>query len=326
MIQDYDQADRAERLSALGDRASAASNRARAEGSGVADRHHGDRARELNRQACRAARVATGEASSWGAWRALESARKSDAYGEHCAALQADRRDRADQSRPEPTRAERLRAEAVARAERHGQANPARKARQVALFAPRFADDAPKDTHGPVEGDLFGGAFGKMFEHPEPDPARHTLGIVGCSRTKLDQAAPARELYARSSYFRLCFEAAAVECDSVMILSALHGLVEPDTVLSPYNVTFGDPQAIGAETIAHQLADAGMIGADLMVFAGRRYWQAIYEAGLYFPDDQADDAGELFHVFDGCQGIGDQRHVARSLIDQAASKVQPSLF
>jgi len=64
-----------------------------------------------------------------------------------------------------------------------------------------------------------------------------TVVLVGCSGSKLDHAAPAKDLYT-SPLFKKCrayAEALGVEW---AILSALHGLVLPDQVLEPYDCTF----------------------------------------------------------------------------------------
>ena len=63
------------------------------------------------------------------------------------------------------------------------------------------------------------------------------LYLIACSATKLDHAAPARELYTGQA-FRFAM-AAAADGDA-LILSALHGLVHPSQVIEPYNVTLSE--------------------------------------------------------------------------------------
>lgn len=65
-----------------------------------------------------------------------------------------------------------------------------------------------------------------------------TVTLVACAATKLDRPAPARELY-RSDLF-VKSSAYAQRLGEWYILSAAHGLVHPDTVLEPYNVTLDD--------------------------------------------------------------------------------------
>jgi len=63
------------------------------------------------------------------------------------------------------------------------------------------------------------------------------VGLVSCSKSKLDEAAPARELYSPSYVFRKSAEYVEQHCDEWLVLSAKHGLVDPDDVLEPYDET-----------------------------------------------------------------------------------------
>jgi len=65
-----------------------------------------------------------------------------------------------------------------------------------------------------------------------------TVGLISCSSAKLAHPAPARELYC-SPLFRLSLSHAEGACSVVYVLSALHGLVELDTVIAPYNRRIG---------------------------------------------------------------------------------------
>ena len=60
------------------------------------------------------------------------------------------------------------------------------------------------------------------------------IGLVGCVKEKAAVALPARQLYT-STLFRGRARYVARSCDRWFILSALHGLVEPDAVLQPYD-------------------------------------------------------------------------------------------
>lgn len=65
------------------------------------------------------------------------------------------------------------------------------------------------------------------------------LAIIGCGAAKLPHAAPARALYTGG-----LFRAARVHVEARglpwLILSALHGLVEPDAIIAPYDVTMAE--------------------------------------------------------------------------------------
>ena len=65
------------------------------------------------------------------------------------------------------------------------------------------------------------------------------IGLVACSKTKAAEPAPARELY-QGRLFRLASAYAERMCDEWYILSAKHGLVHPNTILKPYNMSLND--------------------------------------------------------------------------------------
>jgi hypothetical protein len=60
------------------------------------------------------------------------------------------------------------------------------------------------------------------------------IGLVGCSSTKLNRPAPARELYT-SPLFKKASAYAEATCDRWYVLSAKYGLIPPDTELYPYD-------------------------------------------------------------------------------------------
>jgi hypothetical protein len=62
-----------------------------------------------------------------------------------------------------------------------------------------------------------------------------SVGIIPCSKNKLAAPAPAWLLYSASPSFTKVLAAARAKTSRVLILSGLHGLVEPDQVLAPYD-------------------------------------------------------------------------------------------
>lgn len=62
------------------------------------------------------------------------------------------------------------------------------------------------------------------------------IGLVGCVKEKTTQPAAAAELYT-STLFRGRRRFVESSCDEWWILSALHGLLHPEEVLEPYDVT-----------------------------------------------------------------------------------------
>lgn len=61
------------------------------------------------------------------------------------------------------------------------------------------------------------------------------VGLVGCTKSKQPTAAPARELYMPSALFRGRRAYVERTCDRWFVLSAKYGLVEPETVVAPYD-------------------------------------------------------------------------------------------
>lgn len=143
--------------------------------------------------------------------------------------------------------------------------------------------------------------------------------IVPCGDAKLDHAAPARDLYTGSQFryvFPLAEAAAQATGGAVLILSALHGLVEPDRVIEPYNVKMGDPGSITVALLAKQvrrmkLADYRPIYA----FLSRPYYERL-EAAL------AAEGGHVEDVYDvptktargGRIQMGEQKTRAREFL------------
>jgi hypothetical protein len=83
-----------------------------------------------------------------------------------------------------------------------------------------------------------------------------TLVLIGCTSKKLDHAAPARDLY-----LGRLFAASVAYAESLgakwFVLSALHGVVGPDDVLEPYDVTL-----VGADT-SQRMTWAAMVSDQL---------------------------------------------------------------
>jgi len=65
------------------------------------------------------------------------------------------------------------------------------------------------------------------------------VGLVGCVKEKAAQPLPAKDLYV-STLFRGRRGFVERSCDQWWILSAAHGLINPDAVVAPYDVTLKD--------------------------------------------------------------------------------------
>ncbi|MEK9521443.1 hypothetical protein MIU24_18915 [Streptomyces venezuelae] len=104
--------------------------------------------------------------------------------------------------------------------------------------------------------------------------AEQPLVIIPCGSTKLDHAAPAADLYV-GSYHRACARAAAAltaNGGTVLILSALHGLVPLDRVLDPYEMRMGDKGSVTPDVLREQARALGVdTAANVTILAGLSY-------------------------------------------------------
>jgi hypothetical protein len=145
--------------------------------------------------------------------------------------------------------------------------------------------------------------------------------IIACGAEKGQAPAPARELY-RGSAFRHFLAAAEAEAEAtrrelgveaqVLIYSALHGLVSPETELAPYDVRITDAEAIGPVALAATVIAAGIAHGD----EAYGMLPKAYRAKLAEACELADDVA-LQDVYEAAPGIGFQRGVASSLIRTA---------
>jgi DGQHR domain-containing protein len=106
------------------------------------------------------------------------------------------------------------------------------------------------------------------------------IGFVGCSRRKLSHPAPAWQLYA-SPLFRLASRFCAATCNRWFVLSAHHGLVDPDQVLAPYNTTLARQsradRAAWASRVIEQLCQRWLLdnGQRFLLHAGACYGELL---------------------------------------------------
>lgn len=102
------------------------------------------------------------------------------------------------------------------------------------------------------------------------------LYLIACSAAKLDHAAPAADLY-QGQAFKLATAAAERAGADVIILSALHGAVQPSSQLQPYNRTLAEmnkqQRAVWAGMTAQQLQQHK--GRPIVVLAGKNYAAAV---------------------------------------------------
>ena len=96
--------------------------------------------------------------------------------------------------------------------------------------------------------------------------------LIACSNLKLSRPEPAKSLYVGQA-FKMARRLAEHSGRPYLILSALHGLVEPDQVLAPYNLHLASTskafRAQWAQRVNAQLAQRGITHA--VALAGAAY-------------------------------------------------------
>ncbi len=112
------------------------------------------------------------------------------------------------------------------------------------------------------------------------------IGLVGCSKTKRRDPAPARGLYI-SDLFRAAIAYGELACDEVYIMSAFHGLVELDQVIVPYEQKLMDlpkrsRMAWGERVAAALLLRLPRLRVQLVFFAGVDYVTPVQAAALRY--------------------------------------------
>lgn len=127
---------------------------------------------------------------------------------------------------------------------------------------------------------------------PDADLPDADLCLVPCVKTKREVAAPARELY-QSDYFRKMRDVVERTGWQWCILSAKHGLVEPDQVIAPYDKTLNKGMTVGerrewARSVMTALEPRLSDVRSVVVFTGKRYQEfltpALEERGITVHD------------------------------------------
>ncbi|PZG16482.1 hypothetical protein C1I95_17390 [Micromonospora craterilacus] len=136
--------------------------------------------------------------------------------------------------------------------------------------------------------------------------------VIPCGGRKLARPVAARDLYIGSMFRHTLANAemsARLDTEAsgrparVLILSALHGLVELDTVLDPYDLRMGQPGSVTAARLAEQATALGIEwGAEVYALLPRPYLARLDEA-LRGLDVWVQD------VYEACRGNGEQKRV-----------------
>lgn len=100
------------------------------------------------------------------------------------------------------------------------------------------------------------------------------IALVACVKAKRDEPSHASRLY-DSTWFRKARAYAETKADTWRILSAKHGVLHPDKVIDPYDMSLHDFPASKRREWADGVVKSldGLLGSDdeVIILAGRRY-------------------------------------------------------
>ncbi len=105
-------------------------------------------------------------------------------------------------------------------------------------------------------------------------PDTNTVALVSCGKSKLPHAAPARDLYT-GQLFRAARAHVEAQGWPWWILSAKHGLLHPETIITPYDVTLTtmkhEQRRAWAERVLGQIAQEVPPDSTVAILAGVAY-------------------------------------------------------
>ena len=108
--------------------------------------------------------------------------------------------------------------------------------------------------------------------------ARVRIALVSCVKSKASYAAAAKDLYT-STLFRGLRKYAETHADRWYILSAEHGLLDPETIIAPYERTLNTMGRAAreqwADNVRAQIQLAVPPDAEVIILAGERYREGL---------------------------------------------------
>lgn len=104
--------------------------------------------------------------------------------------------------------------------------------------------------------------------------------LISCSKSKRNVVCPAADMYMPSPLFSKSYEYAKGIADKVYILSAKHGLLDEDAIISPYNLTLSEMDSEQrnqwSRNVLSQLESECDITTDeFIIFAGSKYYSPL---------------------------------------------------
>jgi hypothetical protein len=103
------------------------------------------------------------------------------------------------------------------------------------------------------------------------------VAFVSCVKSKVDHPAPAKDLYMPSAWFRKARAYAERNARRWYILSAAHGVLHPDVLIEPYDVTLNgasvEDRGYWTSVVRQQfeMMERDLCGDRAIILAGKNY-------------------------------------------------------
>lgn len=106
------------------------------------------------------------------------------------------------------------------------------------------------------------------------------IALISCSKSKRDVVCPAADMYMPSPLFSKSYEYAKRIADKVYILSAKHGLLEEDAIISPYDLTLSEMNSEkrnqwARNVLAQLKSECDINTEEFIIFAGSKYYSPL---------------------------------------------------
>lgn len=120
------------------------------------------------------------------------------------------------------------------------------------------------------------------------------IGVISCGKAKATDATVARDLYV-GGFYRSCRDFIEDRCDRWVILSAKYGVLMPDQIVGPYDMTLAKmgkiQRLLWCDKVATRLADLFGDSAEYLTTASRLYRAALPPSRTRSPFDDLDRNG-----------------------------------
>lgn len=109
------------------------------------------------------------------------------------------------------------------------------------------------------------------------------IALIGCTSKKQDYPCKAIEMYTKSNYFNLKLDyCKKINVDNIFILSAKYGLLEPETIIEPYDLHLGktskDYRIKWSQNVLNDLKEKTNLENDeFIILAGNDYMKYLIE-------------------------------------------------